>query len=514
MGVWEKVESAGFPIKTGAMYRWGSSDDLWRFDFLVGEKYIETPRPSPLRGQRWRTTFHVDRAIYDKILLDHAQELGAEVRQGVKVTGVRKEGDRITGLELGDGSVVTAKHYVDASGHVGFLRRNMGVAVNEPTKLKNIAIWDYFQNPAWAETVNKGAIRARIFSVGYGWLWYLPLGTTRTSIGFVTHAEYYKSTKMKPEELFHQALKDEPFISGLMAGATSEGKLSSTKDWSFIADRLHGENWYLVGESAGFADPILAAGMTLAHVGARELAYALLAMMKGTHEEAWLKEWYETINKKRIGQHIRFADFWYSSNKHFDQLKEYTAEIAAEAGLEVSPDEGFRWLAAGGFVSDSLAAPAVGSYQIGSAKILMQKLTGETASWHLNKFNEFRLDLVGAEKVEVPLCVDGEIVKTLCYRKGMKILPLAGIYRLVVNALNYHHEAKQITGFIRNAMGATANQYHGGMPLAIDALEGMIAEGWVKGKLDKKKPMIRVEVEASSMHVSEEQEPEAIAAYS
>ena len=45
-----------------------------------------------------------------------------------------------------------------------------------------------------------------------------------------------------------------------------------------MADKTVGENWFLVGEAAGFADPILAAGMTLAHTGARELAYTILAL--------------------------------------------------------------------------------------------------------------------------------------------------------------------------------------------------------------------------------------------
>src|SRR5579859_2455675 len=88
MNCWDKVEAAGFPIKIGALYRWGSTDDLWRFDFLIGEEYDETPRPARLEGQRLQTTFHVERSIFDEILLDHAAEFGCVVCEGAKVTKI------------------------------------------------------------------------------------------------------------------------------------------------------------------------------------------------------------------------------------------------------------------------------------------------------------------------------------------------------------------------------------------------------------------------------------------
>ncbi|MFX8992146.1 hypothetical protein ABTN16_19895, partial [Acinetobacter baumannii] len=60
--------------------------------------------------------------------------------------------------------------------------------------------------------------------MGYGWIWFIPLGPTRTSIGLVVPAKYYKDQGCKPEELYLQALKDEPRISGLLKNATAEGK--------------------------------------------------------------------------------------------------------------------------------------------------------------------------------------------------------------------------------------------------------------------------------------------------
>ena len=115
-------------------------------------------------------------------------------------------------------------------------------------------------------------------SLGYGWLWFIPISATRTSIGLVCPAEHYKKSGLRPEELHLKAISDDPRISALVKDAKREEIMETTKDWSFVAERMVGENWLLVGEAAGFADPILAAGLTLTHVSAKEAAFSILGM--------------------------------------------------------------------------------------------------------------------------------------------------------------------------------------------------------------------------------------------
>ncbi len=112
------------------------------------------------------------------------------------------------------------------------------------------------------------------------------------------------------------------------------------------------ENWFLVGESAGFADPILAAGMTLTHVSAKEAAYTILELEQGKHDATWLKHHYEDNQKRRIKQHIRFADYWYAANGQFSDLQKHCRDIAKDAGLKLTPEQAFRWLSQGGFTND------------------------------------------------------------------------------------------------------------------------------------------------------------------
>src|SRR5262249_55617710 len=161
------------------------------------------------------------------------------------------------------------------------LRKAMGVEIDCPTELKNVAFWDYWENTAWADTIGVGGTRIQVMSVGFGWLWFIPLGPTRTSLGLVCPASYYLRAGKSPEELYVAAIAESERISELIRGGRRSGNLRSRKDWSYVAERQSGDNWFLVGEAAGFADPILSAGMTLTHTGARELAYTLIALSDG-----------------------------------------------------------------------------------------------------------------------------------------------------------------------------------------------------------------------------------------
>src|SRR5690606_10542076 len=109
-----------------------------------------------------------------------------------KVIRTEREGDRVTGLRLQDDTEVTADFYADASGSAAIIRRAFNVGIDCPTQLRNIAVWSYWENTAWADSVGIGGTRIRIISVGFGWFWFIPLGRTRTSVGLVCPAEYFK----------------------------------------------------------------------------------------------------------------------------------------------------------------------------------------------------------------------------------------------------------------------------------------------------------------------------------
>jgi flavin-dependent dehydrogenase len=482
LGVWDKVEAADFPIKVGATYRWGNSDDLWDFNFLPDGDLAEEPRPAKFEGQRKQTAFQVDRSIYDKILLDHARELGVEVFEETQVREIDRNGDFVNGFVLAGGQRVEARYYVDASGNSALLRRAMGVEVDEPSNLRNIATWDYWQNAEWAVNIGVGGTRIQVMSLGYGWIWFIPLGPTRTSIGFVCPAEFYKESGLKPEQLLLKAIDDEPRIRELTKKGTREGKLSTTKDWSFIAKRMAGENWLITGEAAGFADPILSAGMSLAHSSGREAAYSILEADRGA-SKAWLFNQFEQSNKRKILQHIRFADYWYTANAHFSDLKEYTTLIAKDAGLELDAEAAFQWLGTGGFVETDMTVGGIALFNLGGIALIAKNLSAKPAEAKIDGKSLFVLNLRDAEPVEFAYYDRGYVLRIPGFRRDGKTLPMMGTFAWVVEALRHSPQLDIAATYIRDEMAKQGqtydNKFHANL---IDTLEAMARDGWVKPK--------------------------------
>jgi len=494
LGVWEEIEGAGFPVKIGATYRWGRGGELWNFNFVTPEQYEGHQRPSPYQGIRKETAFQVDRAVYDMILLRHAERLGCQVREGTGVRDILREGDRINAIVLNDGQTVRARYYIDATGHIGLLRRNMGVEVECPTRLKNIAIWDYWTDTAWADTIGKGGTRVQVISVGYGWLWFIPVSPTRTSIGLICPASYYKEQGKEPEELYLQGIQDADRIAALVTSAERENDLKTTNDWSFVASRLSGENWFLVGESAGFADPILAAGLTLTQVGAKELAYTLLALLDGQHDANWLKASYSDNQIKRIRQHMRFAEFWYSSNGLFTDLQDHCQEIARESGLSMNPQQAWAWLAQGGFTHDIVGQVGVAGFDLSSMNQVTQRFLDQDIPWQTQGKNVFRLNLEGAVKQAIPDYNQGKIDAIECYERNGKRLPLTGLTLLLVSVLQ---QRKDISSILQLLMQTLQQQNLVGerefiVKHIFQILEVLTNEGWVTAECDPQLPKLGI----------------------
>jgi flavin-dependent dehydrogenase len=491
MGAWDKIEAAEFPIKIGGTYRWGATEELWDLDFLNGHEFQNLPRPNPYSGQRLHTAFQVDRSVYDQILLDHAEQLGCRVRQQTAVSKVHNQGDKITGLGLkpshsstGDeAETLVADYYVDCSGDAGAIRRALQIPCQNPTILKNIAVWDYWQDAEWAVTLGKGGTRIQVLSLTWGWLWFIPVSPTRTSVGLVVPVEYYKASGATPKQLYERAIQEDALVARLVSSAKCENALQATKDWSFVADRMVGENWFLAGDSGGFADPILSAGMTLAHTAAKKVAYSILELKRGRFDPQWIKDEYHRQQRNQIDQHIKFADFWYSSNGRFTDLQEYCSTIAAEAGLELNATDAFRWLATGGFaVQEPGLARALGFRVIGLKRVA-QLISGEAPPWAVTQTNLWLPNLKDVKQETLALYVEGEIKPVACYRRNGKVLPLTGAFAHAMTSIREHSYSKiAFAKCVDRLIDGEGMSNQDAILQAVETFEALLTEGWIKGK--------------------------------
>ncbi|MCG9895935.1 MAG: tryptophan 7-halogenase, partial [Fimbriimonadaceae bacterium] len=464
------------------------------FEFMPLDEVVDEPRPAPYEGWRTRVALQVDRAIYDKILLDHARECGVEVREQTTVREVRTSAGRVEGLVLEGGEEITARHYVDASGNSGILRRQIPVPLDIPPALKNVAFWDYWENADWAVEIGVGGTRIQIMSLSWGWMWFIPLGPTRTSIGLVTPAKHAKASGLSPEELYRKALAEEPRIRALIQNAQPEGRVRATKDWSFAATKCAGENWFLVGECAGFADPILSAGMTLAQVGARELACTIAALEEGELDSDWLRGSYCQAQRDRVWQHIRFATFWYTGNGRFTELFAETQRIARDAGYEMDANEAFRWFASGSFTGDAPTA-TLANHGMATAKYIAQLMTRQTIEWEVARHNRFFLDVDEHERIHAAEYREGQVRPVRAFKRGEKTLRLTNVNELVVKAIEAQPDVTEAFRLLESHFARFTQdpqEIQERLFRCIEALEALVLEGWVVGRTDPKRPFLKM----------------------
>ena len=496
MEVWDAVEAANFPVKLGASYTWGASNEVWDFDFYPADDFTDEDRPAKYEGQRRETAFQVERDRYDEILLRHAEKhWGVEVREETMVREILKEGDRVTGLKLDSGEVITANHYVDGSGHPAILRKAMGVESEATDGLKNVAFWDYYDNATWAVEIGIGGTRVQVRSLPYGWIWFIPLGPSRASVGFICPSEHYKASGLSPKELYLKAIKEQPEINALTKDAKSstDGNVLTTKNWSHLANRLVGENWWIIGEAGGFADPILAAGLTLAHGSARHAAYSILEVERGEFDPEWVKTTYDEKNRRNINQHIRFAKYWYAANGCFSDLQEHCQTIAKDAGLKLNPSQAWRWLAQGGFSNLSIDSAAIGTFDVSGSKKIVEQFSGKETKFNFIKFNELNLNLANAEEIVQARLSNGRIEQVKCYKRGDSILPYGGYWKPMIDMLNKTNDLKEVLESFQSAI-AKSDSSASLFPY-IQVLEAMISEGWVIGKHNKSRPKISMNID-------------------
>jgi flavin-dependent dehydrogenase len=489
MGCWQEIENAGFPIKIGATYCWGKSRELWDFDFVPPHLCNDIKRPGTFDALRQQLAFQVDRALYDDILLKQASALGCDVRQETRVSKIEMDGDAVASIWVDGIGEVTADYYLDCSGHAGILRRAANVEIECPTNLKNVAVWEYWRNAKWAEEIGVGATRVQVMSVGYGWIWFIPLGPDRTSVGLVLPADYLKRSGKTLPELYAQALAEQSLVASLMESAEPEGEIYTTKDWSFVANRQCGPNWFLVGESSGFADPILAAGLTITHAAGREVAYTIWEARRGG-DKAWLWDAYEQRQFRRLRSHIRFADYWYTANTQFTDLKEHTAEIAKEAGLSLSPDEAWRWLSQGGFIDEDLSAGLAGM-ALPLLKEMNEYLGDGDVTLAVSKTNVFRLSLEGATWDRRAQYQNGRVLPIRCLVREGKIWPMGGRYEFWYRLLSQNPNIADVILELRCMAEKVARQDQSSeIYQLVVALEALISDGWVTATHDKSQPLI------------------------
>lgn len=252
IGVWEKLNQAGFMPKLGAEFVLGNSSAIMRVIF------------SRFLPAGFSQTFQVERSRFDHLLLDHAIDSGCEAWQETLVNSVAvsEDGVEVKCQRNGETHQLKARWILDASGRDALLGKQLKLPKTDLGLPKKFATFAHFKNVIRNEPPADGHIT--IVRLNYGWCWMIPLDAEKTSIGLVQKLDHFRSTGLKPNECFDRVVATTPELSRRMAGAERLSEFSFASDYTYRHLQNAGPRWLLIGDAAGFIDPIFSSGVMLA----------------------------------------------------------------------------------------------------------------------------------------------------------------------------------------------------------------------------------------------------------
>jgi len=304
-GVLPKIDQHGFVVKRGNTYVWGRSRDPWNIAFAEAEIDVYA--------------YQVDRSVFDHILLRHAQECGVLVREGCAVLELLFEKGICCGVlysnARGEKRTARASWTVDATGQACFIGRRLGIREMDSV-LNNVAIWSYFHGADRLPGSQSGYTLS--VAVEDAWIWYIPLDDDRTSVGVVTGIDVLRNEPgHSNRRIFETRVASSSLVSSLLTNATRSARIYTTRDWSYRCNRFTGPGWLLVGDAAGFVDPILSTGCGLALQAAQAAAHALHSSLCGSEASLAMKA-FENFYQGYLGQFFDFVHYFYDANRHRD----------------------------------------------------------------------------------------------------------------------------------------------------------------------------------------------------
>ena len=278
-------------------------------------------------------TWQVVRGDFDRMLVDRAEQLGADVRTGTRVHCIDFSKEGITSVSVkasGELSELNCRVLIDASGQTCFLANRLGLRVPDPD-LKNGTVWTWYRGAERDPGRDEGATIIYSAADRKSWFWYIPLPDDTVSIGCTGAMDRMFGSGLSARNVLSRELAKCPALSDRLKDATQSMPVRSTRDFSYRSKKAAGDGWVLVGDASGFIDPVYSSGVFLALKSAEFAADAIHAGLKRDDLSArQLGSWKAEYDKGV--EHFRrlvyaFYDSDFSFGDFLQQYPEYRTDL-------------------------------------------------------------------------------------------------------------------------------------------------------------------------------------------
>ncbi len=249
--------------------------------YPVGGFFAGINKPAPDRLDTAHPyVLAIPQTTTDRLLTEHATEVGAEIRRGCELVGLSQDEDGVT-VELADGTQLRSRYLVGCDGGRSTVRKLLGVGFpGEPAKVETLlGEMEVTEDPATVAAI-VGEVRKTQLRFGV-----VPLGDGVYRL--VVPAERVAADRTVPPTLeeFKQQLRA---VAGTDFGAHSPRWLSRFGDATRLAERYRAGRVLLAGDAAHIHPPTGGQGLNLGLQDAFNLGWKLAAEVNGWAPEGLL----------------------------------------------------------------------------------------------------------------------------------------------------------------------------------------------------------------------------------
>ncbi len=276
-----------------------------------GQQTIEIKVKSSSNEVEYGDLVHVDRNLFDQVLLEAALDSGVEFfpKSIIKSCELSSISVNISYDSQSCSYELVAPIIVDATGKTAYLSQHLELPVEEQKLDQRIALFSHFELPS--EVIHE----MRIIAIEGGYLFSIPLSKNRISIGCVL-AENSLDPSAPSDKLFSNTIALSSYLTNMLEGAKRVLPIIPAKNYRRVCVEPAGSCYRLVGDAAAFLDPFFSPGIDFAFFSAEQAAASIVQNTPESYTKAiqnWLKNQqssvYQNIEKSLWNDILKlFAD--------------------------------------------------------------------------------------------------------------------------------------------------------------------------------------------------------------